>query len=40
MSFEEWYEANKESLTVCSMHEALKKAWDDGWIEGFHYVKS
>lgn len=30
MSFEEWYEKNKEALTACTIITALRRAWQAG----------
>jgi len=35
MNFEEWYEANKEALTQCSIVYALKLAFTAGFEKGF-----
>ena len=34
MTFNKWYEANKEVLTTTAMLESLRRAWNAGFIEG------
>jgi hypothetical protein len=40
MNFDEWYEGVKESLTSLGPVEALRKAWDTGFIQGFNEVSA
>ena len=35
MTFNEWYEANKEGLTTHSSQSALREAWNAGFRAGF-----
>ena len=30
MNFTEWYEANKEALSVCAPAESMRRAWNAG----------
>lgn len=34
MTFEEWYERNKENLTVYSIQSICRLAWSGGFSEG------
>lgn len=35
MNFNDWYEANKESLAAMTRETMLKKVWEDGFLCGF-----
>lgn len=42
MTFNEWYEKNKESLTASTIVEGYRKAWKSGWENALekHYMEA
>lgn len=36
MNFKEFYEKNREGLSQCSFEEALRQAWQEGYLTASH----